>query len=111
MNTHDRTTNLLEKRLEDSCLYEAIMKNEEYFIENRIYGEVDLLGFRLGRNDQKYLFLFEVKSYDDSHLRAKAEAQLRKHELILGDNADRIFKFYVVPDYKRKDGVKIEWIK
>lgn len=86
MNWHDKTINILEKRLKESRLdYDLIQKNKEYS-----RGEIDLFAQYNGN----FLF-FEVKTTDSERNYKKAQEQLNRAEYYFQGQAKSIYKFYV----------------
>ena len=102
-SVHNRTINEIVQRLYKSGGYDVIKTNMEYRLPHNTnpIGEVDAYAIKRGK--QNYLLFFEVKSNNSIANKRYAIEQLNRHETILGDNADRVFKFYVTPN-------KIEWI-
>lgn len=103
---HDRTVDNLEMRLrntkdyEGNPMYDKIGKEVEFIRPHEEYqtaGEIDLYATRLGNNGEKYLYLFEIKSFDKYKLRTKAHFQLNREEDILAQRDERVLKFYVTP--------------
>jgi len=110
---HDRTVNNLETRLKNTLdiegnpMYDKIEKEIEFirpYKEYQIAGEIDLYATRMGCNGRKYLYLFEIKSWNNPKNKGKAHLQLDREENIIGQYNERVLKFFVTPK-------KIEWYR
>jgi len=100
------TINELVQRLKNSGNYSYIGKNTDYKIprfDDEIKGHLDVYALK-PTEDHTYLLLFETCADYQKYNVKKAYRNLDNHELVIGGNADRVFKFIVWPD-------KIKWYK
>lgn len=111
-SVHNKTINDIVNRLMKTGGYNVINKNIEYGLPGNPnpMGEIDVYSIKRTKN-KIYLLLFEVKSTDSIKNKRFACEQLTRHERILSDNTDRIFKFYVTPHKHNIKTLSIEWIK